>query len=126
MRRQVVRYSEAFKMQVIKELESGEVPTIAVARERYGIRGGGTIQRWMRKYGKNHLISKVVEVKTPKDLDQIKALKQRVKELEKALAQTQVRAVLNESFYEVVCEEHGIVDPEEHKKKLESKLWKKP
>lgn len=126
MSRRVVRYSEAFKMQVIQELESGVLPTIAAARERYGIGGCTTVQKWLRKYGKNHLMNKIVEVKTPKDIDQVKALKQRIRELEKTLAQTQVRAVLNESFYEVVCEEHGIGDPEEYKKKLESKLWKKP
>jgi transposase-like protein len=125
MGQRVIRYSEAFKMQVIQDLESGVVPSVAAARKRYGIRGGATIQYWLRKYGRNHLINKVIEVKTPKDLDEVKELKQRVRELERALAQTQVRAVLNESFYEVVCEEHGITDPEAHKKKLESKLWKR-
>lgn len=124
MSRQIVRYSEAFKMQVVQELESGKLPTFASARERYGIRGGNTIQGWLIKFGKNHLRNKVVEVKTPDDIDQIQVLKKRVHELEKTLARTQVRAVLNESFYEVICEEHGITDPEAHKKKLESKLWK--
>jgi transposase-like protein len=122
MRRQVIRYSEAFKMQVIHDLESGALPTVAAARERYGIPGGQTVQNWLRKYGKNHLRSKVVKVQTPKDRDQVKALKKRIKELEKALASTQVDAVLNDAYYQIVCERHGITDPEEFKKKLDVKL----
>jgi transposase-like protein len=122
MRRHVVRYSEAFKMQVVSELESGAVGTIAEARERYDIRGGSTVQRWLRKYGKDHLRSRVVKVQTPKDRDQIKALKKRIKELEKALAATQVDSVLNDAYYQIVCERHGITNPEEFKKKLDVKL----
>lgn len=122
MRRQVVRYSEAFKLQVVSELESGALGTFNEARGRYGIRGGSTVQGWLRKYGKDHLRSKVIRVQTPKDRDQVKALKQRIKELEKALADTQVKAVLNEAYYEIVCEDHGITDPEEHKKKLSTEL----
>jgi transposase-like protein len=122
MRRQVIRYSEAFKMQVINELESGTLPTVAAARERYGIRGGNTVQYWLKRYGKNHLRSKVVKVQTPKDRDQVKALKKRIRDLEKALASTQVDAVLNDAYYQIVCERHGITDPEEFKKKLDVKL----
>lgn len=122
MSRQVIRYSEAFKMQVVDELETGKLSTIAEARTRYGIRGGETVQKWLLKYGKNHLRSKVVKVQTPKDRDQVKELKRRVKELEKALASTQVNAVLNDAYYQIVCEQHGITDPEEFKKKLDAKL----
>jgi transposase-like protein len=122
MRRQVVRYSEAFKMQVVNELETGQLSTVAEARRHYGIRGGSTVQYWLKRYGKNHLRSKVVTVQTPKDRDQFKALKKRIKELEKALASTQVDAVLNDAYYQIVCERHGIADPEEFKKKLDVKL----
>ena len=122
MRRQVMRYSEAFKMQVISELESGTLATIQEARERYDIRGGSTVQSWLQKYGKDHLRSRVVKVQTPKDRDEKKALKKRIKELEKALADSQVKAVLNEAYYEIVCEDHGITDPEEYKKKLDMEL----
>ena len=122
MRRQVFRYSEAFKLQVVEELETGKLATVAEARGRYGIRGGETVQSWLRKYGRDHLRSKVINVQSPKDRDQVKALKKRVKELEKALADTQVNAVLNEAYYRIVCEKHGITDPDEFKKKLDTKL----
>ena len=46
----------------------------------------------MRKYGKEHLRTKVVRVETAKDRDQVKALKKRIGELEKAGAYTPVSA----------------------------------
>ncbi len=119
MSRQVVRYSEAFKLQVIAELESGVFENISAARERYDIRGDATVQGWLKKYGRDHLRQRIIRVESPNDRDQIKALKKRIGDLEKALADTQVNAVLNEAYYHVVCEEHGIKDPDAHKKKLD-------
>lgn len=122
MGKRVIRYSEAFKMQVVSELESGALDSVASARERYGIAGGGTVQSWLKKYGRNHLKSKVVRVETPNEQDQIKALNKEIKQLKKALADTQVDAVLNKAFYQIVCKEHGIEDPDSYKKKLDTKL----
>ena len=121
MSRRVVRYSEAFKLQVVSELESGVFKNIAAARERYDIRGCATVQGWLKKYGRDHLRQRIIRVESPTDRDQIKALKKRVSDLEKALAATQVNAVLSEAYYHVVCEEHGIKDPEEYKKKLDTR-----
>ena len=118
----VVRYSEAFKLQVVAELESGVLDSVAAARERYDIRGGGTVEGWLKKYGRDHLRRRIVRVESPKDRDQIKALKKRIRELEKALADTQVKSVLSEAYYQIVCEEHGVEDPEAFKKKLAAKL----
>ncbi len=116
MPKNVVRYSEAFKIQVISELESGKLKNIAEANRKYGIKGAETVKRWLKKYGKNHLVSKVVKVETPGDIDEKKALKKRIAELEKALADTSVKAVINESYFQVVCEEFGVTDTEEMKK----------
>ena len=121
MYRQVVRYSEAFKLQVVNELESGVIESAAAARERYGVGGGGTVESWLKKYGRDHLRSRIIRVETPQDGDQIKALKKRIHDLEKALADTQVKAVLSEAYYQIVCEEHGIKDPEAFKKKLDTR-----
>lgn len=121
MGRQVVRYSEAFKLQVIAELESGVLETISAACQRYDIRGSATVKGWLKKYGRDHLRQRIIRVESPKDRDQIKVLKKRIGDLEKALADTQVKAVLNEAYYHVVCEEHGIQDPEAYKKKLDTR-----
>ena len=81
MSRQVIRYSEAFKLQVISELESGKLSSIFEAQRRYGIRGGQTVQNWLKKYGRNHLMNKIIKVQTPKDRDEVKELKKRIREL---------------------------------------------
>lgn len=122
----VVRYSEAFKMQLIQELESGKLDSIEHARRSYGIAGTTTIQKWLKKYGRNDLRAKVVRVEKPNEQDQIKRLVKEVKALKSALAETQVQNLLNRSVYEVLCHEVG-VDPGEFKKKANMpQLVKRP
>ena len=93
--RTVRQYSLCFKRQVIDDLESGRFGSIDAARRHYGIRGRGTIQIWLRKYGKNHLLPKVVIVQKPDEKDQIRELKRQVAELQRVLGQTQAQNVLN-------------------------------
>nr|WP_078128349.1 transposase [Leptospira alexanderi] len=57
------RYSEAFKRKVIEEIESGKYNQNQ-AMKNYGIQGSVTIRGRLKKYGKNHLMSKIVRVKT--------------------------------------------------------------
>ena len=112
----VVRYSEAFKMQLIRELESGKLDGIEHARRTYGISGTYTIQRWLKKYGRHDLRTRIVHVQKPDEQDQIQKLKEQIKTLKGALAETQIQSLLNKSVYEVLCEEVG-VDPSKFKKK---------
>jgi len=58
MNKETLRHSEAFKLQVVSELESGKFKCIFETMKRYDIRGCGTIERWIRKYGKNHLLKR--------------------------------------------------------------------
>ena len=75
--------------------------------ERYGIRGAGTVGKWIKKYDRDKLRNRIIRVETPNDQDQLKAMKKRIRELEKALASTQVNAVLIEAYLEIACERHG-------------------
>jgi transposase-like protein len=115
----VIRYSEAFKHQVIKEVEEGHL-TCEEARKRYGIKGVGTVQYWMKRMGKLGLLPKVIRVETPDEKARIKELERQVRELKDSLAETQVRYLISESQFEVVCEQQGL-NPEEVKKKLLAK-----
>lgn len=119
-----VRYSEAFKMQVINDLESGKLSSIEAARRAYDIGGGSTIQQWLTKYGRNDLRGKVIRVETPKQKDEVKKLKKQIRQLEEALAQTQIDKLISESRYEVLCEDVG-VNPAEYKKKAGTRPSKK-
>lgn len=122
MSRRVIRYSESFKQQVVDSIESGL--TIKEAKLKYGILGEGTIQIWIRKKGKLHLLPKVVRVQDPKEVDRIRALESKIKSLEKALVKAQVREVLSDSFLEIACENLG-ENVESFKKKVELKQSKK-
>jgi transposase len=79
-----VRYSISFKQQVVKELEAGE--SMYCVRKRYGIGGGQTLQNWIRKFGMNHLLNKVVRVETMDEKDRLKQLEDEVLKLKLALA----------------------------------------
>lgn len=83
-RRSVVRYSISFKQQVVAELEQGV--GIEELKRKYGITGGQTIQYWVRKFGKQALLSKVVRVETMEERDRIQALESEIKRLKLALA----------------------------------------
>jgi len=101
------RYSEAFKIQVIQEIESGKM-RIGQARKRYGLGGDGTIRGWLNKYGKQHLLGKVVRVETPDERDRLKAIEKDKKQLESALAQTQLKVMALEELIRVAEEEYKI------------------
>src|ERR1039458_7390713 len=49
-RREEIRYSEAFKMEVVRELEMGGIAFDAISL-KYGIKGSETVSRWVRQYG---------------------------------------------------------------------------
>ena len=116
--RTVIRYSMSFKQQVIEQLESGRFDSLKEAREHFGIRGDYTIQRWLRKYGRNHLCPKVIRVEKPNEQDQLRQLRKQIKQLKEALGQTQAENVINQEFLKIACEEMG-QDVDSFKKKAD-------
>lgn len=102
------RYSIAFKQKVISEIESGKF-SISQARKVYDIPGSQTIQYWLKKYGKNHLLNKVVRIEMKDEKDQLKALEKKNRELESALANAHLKLISFESLLECV-EEHYQID----------------
>ena len=50
------RYDEPFKDLVISLLETGKIKSIEEARRRFLIGGHQTIQKWLKRRGKEHLI----------------------------------------------------------------------
>jgi len=115
-----VRYSLAFKQQVVAELETGRFRSICQASDHYGIRGTTTVRRWLRQFGKNHLIPKVVRVEKPNEANQIRELKAHIRQLKQALGQTHLHNVLNESYLTIACEQLG-QDVDAFKKKVATK-----
>lgn len=120
-----IRYSEAFKKQVISELESGQLRHQAEARERYGIGGGDTINSWLRRYGRDDLYPHVVRIETMKERDRIKQLERELRQLKRALIDSEVRSSIHQAYFEILARETGIEDLESYKKKLDTMLHKK-
>lgn len=114
--REAVRYSEAFKQQVIAELEEGKFSSPFAAARAYGIRGTETIRGWLQRYGRSDLMPRRVTITTMSEQDETKALKQRVRDLEKALADTHMKELLGEAYLEIACKRLGM-DLDEFKKK---------
>jgi transposase-like protein len=112
-----IRYSEAFKQQVVSEIERGRFNSATEASKAYGIGGKATVARWLRESGREELLGKVVRVEKPGEPGELRRLKERVRKLEAALADAHMDRALNESFFEILCEQQGI-DPKAFKKKL--------
>ncbi|EKO53070.1 hypothetical protein LEP1GSC132_3116 [Leptospira kirschneri str. 200803703] len=58
--RTIKRYSDTFKRKVIEEIREVAIQTITRPMKNYGIKGSVTIRSLLKKYGKNHLMSKIV------------------------------------------------------------------
>lgn len=113
----VKRYSEAFKLQVVREFESGVLSSEAEAQRKYGITGTGTVRNWLKRYGKGHLMKKVIRVETPGEKDRLKELEREVKRLKHALADAHIDLMLGEEYLKIACSRAGEPDVEAFKKK---------
>jgi len=115
--RAVIRYSEAFKMAVVREVESGQIPFEQI-RRKYGIGGSGQVQQWVRRYG-NGTRGKIIRVETPEEINEQERLKKRVRLLEQALADANIDLALERQFTRLACERAGIKDVAAFKKKVD-------
>lgn len=76
----VVRYSDCFKQMVVADIEQNGL-TIHQCQLKYGITGGATIQNWIKKFGKNHLLNKIIRMETKDETSEIQLLKKELKAL---------------------------------------------
>ena len=113
-RRITHRYSEAFKLQVIEQIERGRYTANQVSK-LYGC-SPSSIHGWKKKYGKAHLLNKIVRIETMGEANKIKELERQISQLKENLADAHVDGKLTESYLKLACQELG-VDPQEFKKK---------
>ncbi len=118
----IIRYSEAFKLQVVRELEQGRFGSIGEARRAYGIRGAETVSAWIRLFGKDHLLGKVVCVMKADEQSEVRALRKQVRELKAALADAHLDSKLESAYLQIACRTAGIEDIEGFKKKHAGKV----
>ena len=118
----LVRYSEAFKQMVVRDLEEGRFKSPWEAMEAHGIGTVHTVKRWLVQYGREHLVRRVVRVSKQGEASEIKRLKNRVRELEAALADAHMDSALDRAYFKRLCFEMD-VEPEAFKKKHGAQLW---
>ena len=91
-------YSEALKMKVVEEIETG-IQSVSEAGRRYVI-PPSTISEWLKKYGRVQRRRQVVEV-TMKDQQD------KIKELQAALAEAHLKARIYEKALELASKDLG-------------------
>lgn len=75
-------YSMSFKLQVVQEIERGEL-NLSTASLKYGIQGSHTVGRWVQKYGIFDKGNKTLFYMKKSPQQRILELEQQVKLLEK-------------------------------------------
>jgi transposase-like protein len=45
----VIRYSEAFKLRLVEDVAGGEYSSLAEASQRNGVRGSSTLSKWTKQ-----------------------------------------------------------------------------
>ena len=105
-------YSLAFKKQVVREFESGQLSKNELQR-KYGIGGNSAVLKWCKQYGKfDH--STPSQINRPlKDQQQ-----ERIKELEKRLEAAEFKLMVYDKLIEVTNRQLG----SDVLKKIEAKL----
>ena len=96
------RYSQAFKLQVVREYERGYQSKDDLMN-KYKIGGHSTVLQWCRKYGKLYYPKTKVPGRPMKDPQ-----KQRIKELEHELKEAQEKIMVYEKLIEIANRESGI------------------
>lgn len=99
----MIRYSKAFKLQLVREVDLGEASVLGVSR-KYQIRGAGTVMRWVRQYGSGKY-GKVIRVEKAGEADEASRLRKELRRVKEALADAHVELALERAYLEVACEE---------------------
>ncbi|MCH7411819.1 transposase [Belliella sp. DSM 111904] len=103
--REFKRYSISFKKQVVEELEKGS--SYSYLQKKYDIRGAETIQKWVRSFGRNHLLNKTVRIETMDEKQRLKELEEENRRLKSTLADSVVANHMLETLIKVANKEYN-------------------
>jgi transposase-like protein len=101
----IIRYSKGFKMQLVREVESGQWSACAVQR-KYNIKGRQTVLRWVRQYGSGRY-GKVIRVEQADEVNEATRLRSQLRQAKEALADAHMELALEKAFLAVACEQIG-------------------
>ncbi len=100
-----IRYSQAFKLQCVREVEAGKSCAFAVQR-KYKIKGTDTVMRWVRQLGSGRF-GKLIRVEKAQEVNETVQLRRELRRAKEALADTHMELALERAFLAVACEELG-------------------
>lgn len=100
---EAIRYSRAFKLQMVQEVESGRGTATEVGR-KYGVRGNGTVGGWVRRFGSGRY-GKVVRVETPDEINELKRLRGELQRTKAALADLHLELTLEKAYLAEACQQ---------------------
>jgi transposase-like protein len=98
-----IRYSKGFKMQCVREVESGKSCAFGVQR-KYKIKGTATVMRWVRQLGSGRY-GKIIRVEKADEVNETAQLRGELRRAKEALADTHLELALEQAFLAVACEE---------------------
>lgn len=98
-----IRYSKSFKMQLVREVETGKTNAWAVQR-KYDIKGANTVMRWVRQFGSGKY-GKLIRVEKANEVNEAVRVRGELRRVKEALADTHVALALEQAFLAVACEE---------------------
>jgi transposase-like protein len=98
----VIRYSHAFKMQLVREVEGGQRCAWQVS-QKYDV-GNGTVLRWVRQFGRGQY-GKVIRVEKPEEISQLARLRSELRRAKEALADTHMELALERAYLVEACEQ---------------------
>lgn len=121
IRRSQRDYSLAFKLQVVSQVEKGEL-TYKQAQKHYGIQGRSTVLVWLRKLGNlDWSLPKQYTMDNPRE----SSPEQRIKALEKALKDEQDRNLIYKTMFDIMQKEYGMIVPKKYLPKQSKGFGKK-
>jgi transposase-like protein len=100
-----IRYSQPFKMQAVREVETGQSSTCAVTR-KYNIKGTSTVMRWVRQYGSGKY-GKIIRVEKVDEVNEAARLRSQLRQAKEALADAHMELALEKAFLGLACEQMG-------------------
>lgn len=107
-------YSMSFKLQVVSEVERGEL-SVTGAKRKYGIQGRSTVVRWLRKYGsfdwENQTPSNMPKTPEQRIMEleaKVKLLEKQKKLLEKQVDHADKKSILFDMMIDIAEKEYNI------------------
>ena len=107
-------YSTSFKLQIVREIERGELSAIS-AQKQYGIQGSSTVLNWLRKYGsfdwENQTPSNMPKTPEQRIMEleaKVKLLEKQKKFLEKQVDHADKKSIIFDMMIDIAEKEYNI------------------